>query len=77
MTKFDKLIQKILNEKDVTFEEGRKVLLSLGYTERTPRGGSSHVTFTKAPNSAITLVKTQKPLKPYLVKLIKGAIINE
>ena len=77
MTKFDKLIQKILNEKDVTFEEGRKVLLSLGYSENAPKSGSSHITYRKNGQEKITLVKTQKPLKPYLVKLIKGAIVNE
>jgi predicted RNA binding protein YcfA (HicA-like mRNA interferase family) len=77
MTKQEKLINKILEEKSITFEEAQKVLLSLGYTERTPKGGSSHVTFTKSPNQIITLVKTQKPLKKYLIKLIKEAILND
>ncbi len=77
MSRQDKLIQKILEEKAVTFQEAEKVLLSLGYTSRTPRGGSSHVTFTKAPNKVITLVKTQKPLKLYAIKLVKEAILNE
>ena len=76
MTKYDKLIKKIIEEKDITFEEARKVLLAIGYTERAPKGGSSHVTFTKPPNMAITLVKTQKPLKSYLIKLIKEAVLN-
>lgn len=77
MTQFDKLIQKILEEKEVTYQEAEKVLVSLGYIARTPKGGSSHITFTKSPNQIITLVKTQKPLKKYLIRLIKEAILNE
>ena len=77
MTQFDKLIQKTLEEKEVTYQEAEKVLVSLGYIARTPKGGSSHITFTKSPNQIITLVKTQKPLKKYLIRLIKEAILNE
>ena len=77
MTKYDKLIKKILDEKDITYEEAKKVLISLGYIQRTPRGGSSHVTFTKDTIKAITLVKTQNPLKRYLVKKVKEAIQND
>ena len=77
MTQFDKLIQKTLEEKEVTYQEAEKVLVSLGYIARTPKGGSSHITFTKSSNQIITLVKTQKPLKKYLIRLIKEAILNE
>ena len=77
MSQFDKLIQKILDEKDITYQEAEKVLLYLGYIARTPKGGSSHITFTKSPNQIITLVRTQKPLKKYLVRLIKEAIEHD
>lgn len=78
MGKRDKLIQKILDEKTVTYQEAEKILLEFGYTMRTPKGGSSHVTFTKkASNKVITLVKTQKPLKTYAIRLVKEAILNE
>ena len=77
MGQFDKLIQKILDEKDITYEEAKKVLLHLGYTENAPAGGSSHYTFRKNAHEKITLVKTQKPLKKYLIKKIKEAIIND
>ena len=77
MSKWQKLLDKILQEKDITFEEARTALLNLGFAERTPKGGSSHVTYTKAPNSIITLVKTQKPLKKYLIKLLKEIIKDE
>jgi len=77
MTKKDKLIQKILDEKDITYEEAKNVLVDLGYTENAPAGGSSHYTFRKDECEKITLVKTQKPLKKYLVKKIKEAILND
>lgn len=77
MSQFNKLIAKILEEKDITYLEAEKVLISLGYIARSPKGGSSHITFTKSPNQIITLVKTQKPLKKYLIKLIKEAILND
>lgn len=74
MSKRDKLIQKINNLESITFEEAQKILISFGYIERSPKGGSSHVTFTKSDKQAITLVKTQKPLKLYAIKLVKEAI---
>ncbi len=77
MSQFDKLIQKVFDEKDITYQEAEKILISLGYVARTPRSGSSHITFTKSPNQIITLVKTQKPLKKYLIRLIKEAIIYD
>ena len=77
MSQFDKLIQKVFDEKDITYQEAEKILISLGYVARTPRSGCSHITFTKSPNQIITLVKTQKPLKKYLIRLIKEAIIYD
>lgn len=77
MSKFEKLLFKIYNLQDITFEEGKKVLLSYGFIERSPKSGSSHVTFTKEDKKAVTLVKTQKPLKPYAIRLIKEAIKND
>lgn len=78
MSKKDKLIQKILDEKDITYQECEKVLISLGYKIRTPRSGGSHVSFTKDDDErAITLVKTQNPVKKYLIKQVKEAIQND
>lgn len=76
MSKQEKLIKKILEEKDITYDEAKKVLISLGYSENMPSGGSSHYTFRKNGKEKITLVKTQKPLKRYLIKKIKEAIQN-
>lgn len=77
MSTKNKLIQKILEEKGITYEEAKKVLVDLGYTENAPAGGSSHYTFRKDAHEKITLVKTQKPLKRYLIKKIKEAILND
>jgi len=77
MSKQDKLIQKILEEKTITYQEAEKILLFLGYIMRTPRSGSSHVSFTKDENQrTVTLVKTQNPVKRYLIKQIKEILQN-
>ena len=47
MSKWDKLLQRILSlDKDMRFEELRKVLESYGYVVTAPKGGSSHYTFS-------------------------------
>jgi len=77
MSKRDKLIQKILDGKPVTYAEAENILIYFGYNPRPPRSGSSHVTFEKSETKGITLVRTQNPLKPYLMKELKEAIQNE
>lgn len=77
MSKWDKLIKKILEDKDVTYKEAEKALISLGYIPVSPSSGSSHITFRKNNTEKITLVKTQNPVKKYLIKLIKEAILND
>ena len=74
MTQREKLIQRILKGDCITYQEAEKLLLLIGYTKGMPRGGSSHITYTKSPNKAITLVMTQKPLKKYLMKEIIEAL---
>ena len=51
MSQFDKLIQKILDEKDITYQESEKALLYLGYIARAPKGGSSHITYKIAQSN--------------------------
>ena len=76
MSKRDKLIAKILDEKEITYSEAEKILISLGYVAVAPQGGSSHITFRKSGTEKITLVKTQNPVKKYLIKQIKEIIQN-
>ena len=48
MSKKDKLLQDIRNNpKNVRFDVIRKILLSYGFKESSPKGGSSHYTFSK------------------------------
>lgn len=77
MSKWDKLIQKILNlNKDLQFSEVQKVLESYGYKMRVPRGGSSHVSFWKENKETITIPK-HEPIKIAYIKLVKNAIEQE
>jgi len=77
MSKRDKLIQKIMRSGEVTYKEAEKVLLSLGYDNRYPNGGSSHISFRKKNHTTITLISTQEPIKQYLLEKIQNAILLE
>lgn len=78
MTKRDKLIQKILTgTSNITPDEAKKILESLGYISVGPSGGSSHLTFRKIGRPSVTIVLTQKPLKPYMVAKLQTALKNE
>jgi predicted RNA binding protein YcfA (HicA-like mRNA interferase family) len=72
MTKRDKLIQKILQGKNISYAEAEKVLLSLGYELINQEG--SHATYGKKGKNHITLVANKKEMKSYQVKLIQEAI---
>ena len=76
MSKHDKLIQKIFAGKsDVTPDEAVKILEMLDF-KATSTGGS-HLTFRKPNRQSVTIVLTQKPLKPYSLKKLQEALINE
>jgi len=73
MGKRDKLIKKILESRSIiTIEEAINILLFLEYyAEKT---GSSHETYRKKDVPSVTVVLTQKELKPYMVEKIKDAL---
>ena len=74
MSKFEKLLQKIKQlDKDLRFDEVKKVLLSYGYTFRFPHSGSSHATFRKKGYDSIT-IPTHEPIKRIYILLVKEAI---
>ena len=76
MSKHDKLIQKIfICKSDVSPDEAVKILEMLDY-KATPTGGS-HLTFRKLNRPSVTIILTQKPLKPYLLKKLQEVLINE
>ena len=69
MSKKDKLLQKLKNNPtNVKFETLQSLLLYYGFTERTPKGGSSHHTFTYR-NQIITIPR-HKPVKRIYVKKV-------
>ena len=68
MSKRDKLLKSIRNNpSNVKFETLQKLLLYYGFTERKPRGGSSHYTYTL--NHYILTVPKHKPVNKIYVKL--------
>ena len=77
MSKWDKLVEKILNlSKDMRFDELRKVLESYGYVMNAPRSGSSHYTFRKPAAMPITIPK-HEPIKKIYVQMVKEIVESE
>lgn len=77
MSKWEKLIQRILSlANDIRYEELRKVLEGFGYAEHAPRGGSSHRTFRKQGEAAVT-IPYQRPIKRVYVEKVAEVIKRE
>lgn len=77
MSKWDKLLKRIvLLNKDLRFDELRKILESYGYVMSVPRGGSSHFTFRKAGKNPITIPK-HEPIGRIYVELVKKVVEEE
>ena len=77
MSSWDKLLNKILSlDKNLRFDELRKVLEKYGYTMYAPRSGSSHYTFRKPGYSPITIPK-HEPIKKVYVELVRDVVESE
>ena len=77
MSKWDKLLFRILSlDKDMRFEELRKVLESYGYTMYAPRSGSSHYTFRKPGKNPITIPK-HEPIGKVYVEMVRTVVEEE
>ncbi|MBQ9156846.1 MAG: type II toxin-antitoxin system HicA family toxin [Eubacterium sp.] len=77
MSQFDKLIHRIKSlDKDIRFDELRKILETYGYTMRGPSGGSSHKTFRKPGKNPITIPQNE-PIKKVYILLVKEVIESE
>ena len=63
-------------DKNLRFEELRKVLESYGYEMSMPKGGSSHATFRKKGELIVTIPKERK-IKPYYVGIVKIIVEKE
>lgn len=77
MSSWDKLLNKILSlDKNLRFDELRKVLEKYGYIMCAPRSGSSHYTFRKPGCSPITIPK-HEPIKKVYVELVRDVVESE
>ncbi len=77
MSQFDKLLKRIQAlDKNLRFDEVRKILESMGYTMDSPAGGSSHATFRKPGSQPITIPR-HNPIKRIYIVLVKEAIERE
>ena len=77
MSSWDKLLNKILSlDKNLRFDELRKVLEKYGYTMYAPRSGSSHYTFRKPGCSPITIPE-HEPIKKVYVELVRDVVESE
>lgn len=77
MSKFDKLIEDIINlNNDIRFSKLQKVLEHYGYEMFQPKSGSSHYTFRKHGCNVITIPK-HEPIKKVYVKMVKEIVEGE
>lgn len=74
MAQWEKLLAKIKSlNKEMRFDELRKVLEKCGYTMNAPNSGSSHYTFRKKGCYPITIPK-HEPVKIVYVKMVKAIV---
>ena len=77
MSQFDKLKDRICSlDKNIRFDEIRKILESYGYEMSGPSGGSSHKTFRKPGCYPITIPQ-HEPIKRVYVEMVKEVIESE
>ena len=77
MSQFEKLLKRIQSlDKNLRFDEVRKILETMGYTMDSPAGGSSHATFRKPGAQTITIPR-HNPIKRIYIVLVKEAIEKE
>ena len=77
MSQFEKLLQRIRDlDKDMRFNELRKVLEHYGYQMRGPSGGSSHKTFRKSGCYPITIPQNET-IKRIYVEMVREVVESE
>ena len=75
MSKRDKLLNKIRNNPpNVKFETLQTILLHCGFSERKPKGGSSHYTYILG--DLIITIPKHKPVNKIYVKQFLKLIDN-
>ncbi len=77
MSQFDKLLRRIRSlDRNLRFEELRKILEFYGYTMSGPSSGSSHKTFRKPGCLPITIPQ-HNPIKRAYVEMVRDIIESE
>ena len=77
MSQLDKLIQRIrAMDRNMRFEELRKILEYYGYSMSGPASGSSHKTFRKPGCNPIT-IPMHDPIKRVYVEMVKNVVESE
>ena len=77
MSQFDKLLDRIRSlDKNLRFDEIKKVLEYYAFTMDGPSGGSSHKTFRKPGELPITIPQ-HEPIKRAYVEKVKDVIEKE
>ena len=77
MSQFDKLLQRIRSlDKNMRFDELKKVLEHYGYTMSGPTSGSSHKTFRKTGCYPITIPQ-HEPIKKTYVEMVRNVVESE
>ena len=77
MSQFDKLLQQIKNlDRNMRFDELRKVLEHYGYSMSGPASGSSHKIFRKPGKYPITIPQ-HEPIKRVYVEMVKEIVESE
>ena len=77
MSQFDKLLQRIRSlDKNMRFDELKKVLEHFGFTMSGPAGGSSHKTFRKAGCYPITIPQ-HEPIKKTYIEMVRDIVESE
>ena len=77
MAKPDKIIELILlgrSDANIDFEELRRVLLGLGFAERTK--GSHHIFSKTGVDELINLQRDGNKAKPYQVRQVRNIILQ-
>ena len=77
MSQFEKLLKRIRSlDKNMRFEELRKVLEFYGYVMSGPSSGSSHKTFWK-PGCVPITIPQHNPIKKAYVERVRDIIESE
>ena len=77
MSKFDKLVQKVLSgsgDRNINFSELCNLLESLGFNNRIK--GSHHIYYKEGVDEIINLQPLNNKAKPYQVKQVRELLIK-